>query len=280
MSDGDAAAEAASGSSFYAGMRVLPKREREAMYAIYLFCREVDDIADDQEGDRPTRMAALDRWRADLAALYAGGDAGRAAFLAPAVRRFGLSRDDFEAVIDGMGMDVAQDIRWPPSELLAVYCDRVACAVGRLSVRVFGMDPARGGALAHHLGMALQLTNILRDVDEDAAIGRVYLPREAIDAAGIPITEPVGVVADPRIDRVCRGLAERAQAHFADAQAILRAPQPGHLIAPKLMAGAYASLLRRMVRAGWAPPRHRVRHNRLALLWLLLRLKLGQRRPA
>lgn len=271
------AARGASGSSFYAGMRVLPKPERAAMYAIYAFCREVDDIADDQRGDRADRAVALDQWRTDLDALYAGRDAGAAAFLAPAVRRFGLARADFEAVIDGMAMDVAEDICCPREAVLAAYCDRVACAVGRLSVRIFGMDAGPGLALAHHLGMALQLTNILRDVDEDAAIGRVYLPCEPIVAAGIRIATPAQVVADPRIDGVCRLLSARAQSHFADAQAILRAPQPGHLIAPKLMAGAYASLLRRMERAGWAPPRTRVRHNRLALLWLLVRLKLGQR---
>jgi phytoene synthase len=270
------AAQAASGSSFYAGMRILPKPEREAMYAIYAYCRAVDDIADDLGGTQAAREAALGEWRQAIAALYCGGDAGVAAFLAPAVRDFRVRREDFEAVIDGMAMDVARDIRWPAMTELDLYCDRVASAVGRLAVRVFGMDEEPGRLLAHHLGRALQLTNILRDVDEDAAIGRVYLPAEALTAAGVPLDELEQVVADPRIDRACRILAERAQGHF-DASADIFASRPaGHLIAPRLMYAAYARLLRRMLAAGWQPPRQRVRHSRLALLWTLLRLKLGR----
>ena len=266
---------AASRSSFYAGMRVLPKHEREAMYAIYAFCRAVDDIADNQRGDRAARAAQLDRWRADLAQLYAGGDGGQAGFLATAVRRFGLARADFDAVIDGMAMDVDHDICWPSHAEFDLYCDRVASAVGRLSVRVFGMEDRPGLALAFHLGRALQLTNILRDIDEDAGIGRVYLPREAIEAAGICIDDIAQVIGDPRIDQVAQGLATQARLHFDQSAKILRSRPRGHLIAPRLMAGAYAELLRRMVRVGWAPPRQRVRHNRIKLLWMLLRLRLG-----
>lgn len=262
----------AGGSSFYAGMRLLPKAEREAMYAIYAFCRAVDDIADDQQGDRPSRAAALDRWRRDLDALYAGGDAGQARIVAEAVQRFALDRADFEAVIDGMAMDVARDIRWPTIDELDLYCDRVASAVGRLSVRVFGMPHAPGIELAHHLGRALQLTNILRDIDEDAAIGRVYLPIEALDAVGITPTTPEAVAADPRIDQAVRPLAERARAHYRAADAILAARPTGHLLAPRLMEAVYAKLLTRMETVGWAPPRQRVRVSKPALLWTVARL--------
>ena len=267
---------AAQRSSFYAGMRVLPRPEREAMYAIYGFCRVVDDIADDLAGDRTSRAAELDGWMVDLARLYAGGDGGRAAFLAPHVRRFGLAKADFEAVIDGMAMDVARDIRWPSHAELDLYCDRVASAVGRLSVRVFGMEEAPGLKLAHHLGRALQLTNILRDIDEDAEIGRLYLPREAIEAAGIPLGDLHRIIDDPRIDGVAQGVAAEARVHFEASQALLAKRPHGHLIAPKLMAGAYAELLRRMTRTGWTAPRTRIRHNRLALLWLLVRLRLAR----
>lgn len=256
-----------SGSSFYAGMRVLPKAEREAMYAIYGFCRLVDDIADDQQGNREGRMQALDAWRADLDALYAGGPPGQAVLVAEAVTRFGLDRADFEAVIDGMAMDVDRDIRWPPMAELDLYCDRVASAVGRLSVRIFGMDEAPGIALAYHLGRALQLTNILRDVDEDAEIGRVYLPAEAITAAGIPFTTPLEVVADPRIDAACRALAATAHEHYRQAHAVLVARPRGHLIAPRLMEAAYAKVLRRTEAVGWKPPRQRVKVSKLGLLW-------------
>jgi presqualene diphosphate synthase len=263
-----------SGSSFYAGMRVLPKVQREAMYAVYGFCREVDDIADDEVGDRPARAAALDAWRADIESLYAGGDPGRAALVAEAVRRFALDKADFLAVIDGMAMDVERDIRWPSMAELALYCDRVASAVGRLSVKIFGMEDAVGIALAHHLGLALQYTNILRDVDEDAAIGRVYLPREALLGAGIDLLDPITVVGDPRVDAACRVLAAEAHTHFTAAQAILDGRPRGHLIAPRLMAAVYAPILTRMDAEGWAPPRTRIKVNKPALIFTVLRLML------
>jgi presqualene diphosphate synthase len=274
MSKGTASSPAvqASGSSFYAGMRMLPKKEREAMYAIYGFCRAVDDIADDYLGDRAERASALDRWRRDLDAAYAGRDPGRAALVAEPIRQFDLDRADFEAVIDGMAMDVARDICWPSIYELDLYCDRVASAVGRLSVKVFGMARAPGLELAHHLGRALQLTNILRDIDEDAAIGRVYLPEEALTGAGIALTTPIAVVSDPRIDIAVRPLVARVHDHYRAADAVLAARPEGHLIAPRLMEAVYSKLLRRMEKIGWLPPRHRVRVSKPVLLWTVARL--------
>ncbi len=149
----------ASRSSFYAAMRLMPKVEREAMYAIYAFCRAVDDIADDGVGTRAERHGALDRWREDMARLYGGGAPGKAAFLAETIARYRPRLEDFLAVIDGMDMDVAADIVAPDLATLDLYCDRVASAAGRLSVKVFGMDEGPGFALAYHLGRALQLTN-------------------------------------------------------------------------------------------------------------------------
>lgn len=263
-----------SGSSFYAGMRVLPKAEREAMYAVYAFCRQVDDIADDEGGDRAERAVALDAWRTDIESLYAGRDPGQAALVAEAVKRFGLRKDDFIAIIDGMAMDVERDIRWPAFDTLDLYCDRVASAVGRLSVRIFGMEERPGVELAYHLGRALQFTNILRDIDEDATIGRVYLPREPLVAAGVALDEPLILVADSRIDGACRMLAAKAHEHFAAAQAILAARPRGHLLAPRLMAAVYEPILRRMEAAGWGTPRTRIRVNKPALLFTVLRLSL------
>jgi squalene synthase HpnD len=175
-------------SSFYLAMRVLDPERRDAMYAIYAFCRAVDDIAD-EDGDRALRSAQLDEWRKDLDELYAGRVHQRCAYLAEPKRRFNLQREDFEAVIDGMAMDVEENIRAPDWNTLDLYCDRVASAVGRLSVRVFGIPGESGRLLAHHLGRALQLTNILRDLDEDAERGRLYLPREALERAGVDVPD-------------------------------------------------------------------------------------------
>lgn len=261
-------------SSFYLGMRVLPKARRDAMYSIYAFCRAVDDIADDQQGDRASRAAALQQWRDDIDALYAQGDAGQAAFLAPAVAQFSLARVDFQTIIDGMAMDVAEDVRWPSAETLDLYCDRVASAVGRLSVKAFGMDDEPGLALAYHLGRALQLTNILRDIDEDAAIGRVYLSRDALAVAGIEPTTPEALTTDPRIDVAARALARDAHAHFDAARKVLATRPKGHLLAPRLMETAYARLLTRMETMGWTPPRTRPRTNKLRIIFTVLRLSL------
>src|SRR6201996_6559089 len=217
----------ASGSSFYTAMRMMPARERDAMFAIYAFCRKVDDIADDGIGTRPQRHEKLDAWRADLDALYANAPSSQAAFLAPAVAQYSLRKEDFFTILDGMDMDVTEDIVAPDLATLDLYCERVASAVGRLSIKVFGMDEGPGFELAHHLGRALQLTNILRDIDEDADIGRLYLPREYLFAAGFRSLDPKMVVSDARVDLACRQVAALAHEHYDKAQKILVARPQG-----------------------------------------------------
>ena len=261
-------------SSFYAGMRVLPKAERDAMFAVYAFCRAVDDIADDIEGTTEERRAGLASWRADIDSLYAGGPPGKAALVATAVSQFGLAREDFHAVIDGMAMDIDATIRAPDAATLDLYCDRVASAVGRLSVRIFGMSGSAATDLAHHLGRALQLTNILRDVDEDAEIGRLYLPREQLVAHGIDGDDPLKVAADARLDGVCRDVAALAHMHYAAADAVLAKRPPGHLFAPRLMSAVYATTLKRMEQTGWKSPRTRTKLGKRALLWTVMRVWL------
>ena len=264
------AAQRASGSSFYSGMRILPRPQREAMFEIYSFCRAVDDIADDP-GPRDTRREQLQCWRTDIDALYRGEAPPQLEGLARAVQRFDLQREDFLAVIDGMEMDVAADIRAPDAATLALYCDRVACAVGRLSVRIFGMERAAGLALADHLGRALQLTNILRDLDEDAAMGRLYLPREALRDCGIISTDPATVLANPMLGEACAVLVRQAEAHFRQAQAIMAQNPRRAVRAPRIMGEAYGLILGRLVVRGFAPPRARVRLPRARLLFIVLR---------
>ena len=264
------AAQRASGSSFYSGMRILPRPQREAMFEIYSFCRAVDDVADDP-GPREPRREQLQRWRADIDALYRGAPPQQLTGLARAVQEFDLQREDFLAVIDGMEMDVVADIRAPDAATLALYCDRVACAVGRLSVRVFGMERALGLALADHLGRALQLTNILRDLDEDAAMGRLYLPREALRDCGIISTDPTTVLANPMLGEACGVLVRQAQAHFRQAEAIMAQNPRRAVRAPRIMGEAYGLILGRLAARGFAPPRPRVRLPRPRLLLIVLR---------
>lgn len=271
MTDVDTSpAQTASGSSFYAAMRILPREQREAMFHIYSFCRKVDDIAD-SDGPRAERLEALAQWRRDIDALYAGNPSPRVAPYQSAVKQFGLKREDFIAIIDGMEMDVPAEIRAPDEATLDLYCDRVASAVGRLSVRVFGLSEEDGIALSYNLGRALQLTNILRDIDEDAGIGRLYLPRELLDAAGIASSDPQIVAADPNVPKVCAPIVAWVKVYFAKADEIM-ARYPRNVVrAPRIMSKYYQEILKRLLARGFAPPRQPVKLSKATKMSILLR---------
>lgn len=260
----------ASGSSFYAAMRILPHDQREAMFQIYSFCRQVDDIAD-SDGPREQRLAALQEWRNDIDALYQGHPPPRLKDYVASVKTFGLKREDFLAIVDGMEMDVPQDIRAPDMATLDLYCDRVASAVGRLSVRVFGMPGEDGILLAHHLGRALQLTNILRDIDEDAGLGRLYLPREALLHAGITSDDPNRVIAERALPKVCLPLAQRAKSHFEQSDEIMNRNKRRVVRAPRIMSKYYHSILDLLIARGFTAPREPVRVSKVTRILILLR---------
>jgi phytoene synthase len=267
------AAAVTSGSSFYLAMRILPAAQRDAMYQVYAFCRAVDDIAD-SDLPRAERAAGLAAWRADIDACYAGTPPATLAALTRHIHTFHLQRDDFHAMIDGMAMDAAEDICAPDEATLDLYCDRVASAAGRLSVRIFGMAEAPGRALSHHLGRALQLTNILRDIDEDADIDRCYLPRELLAREGIAARNPHAIAADPALPRVCATLAERAKRHFAEADAIMDAAPRAQVKAPRIMSGVYRCLLEKTLERGFDLPRTKVSKPRARLMWIVARYAL------
>ncbi len=263
-----------SGSSFYGAMRLLPREKREAMFAVYAFCRAVDDIADGP-GTPEARAAALAEWRDEIDALYAGRP-GRplTRALAGAVARFGLRRGDFEAVIDGVSMDAAPGMVAPDFARLERYCARVAGAVGLLSVRVFGCTDPRADDYALALGHALQLTNILRDVAEDAEDGRLYLPAELLDAAGIETRDPRAVVAHPALAKACAALAEIALRRFDEARttlATLPAADRAALRPAVVMMAVYRRLLDRLMRRGWRRIEAPVTVPRAEKVWIALR---------
>ncbi len=266
----------ASKSSFYLAMRLMPPTQRQAMFEIYSFCRAVDDIADDG-APRETALAGLQRWRDDLAQLYAGSPPARLKSLAEAVAAFGLKREDFLAVIDGMEMDVERTVGAGATDwaTLDLYCDRVASAVGRLSAPVFGMNAADGVALAHHLGRALQLTNILRDLDEDAEIDRLYLPTEALSEAGVEAVGARGAINDPNIEQACLAVAARARAHFAAAQEIFDRTPSAVARTPRIMGEAYRHILHRLYARGWTAPRAPLKLGKMKLLMIVARCFLA-----
>jgi presqualene diphosphate synthase len=267
--DGDAA-KRASGSSFYHAMRILPRSQRQAMFEIYSFCRDVDDIADDP-GDRSGRRTQLQQWRQDIDALYGGRPPARLRGLAQAVREFALAREDFLAVVDGMEMDVESDIRAPDLAMLDLYCDRVASAVGHLSVRIFGDASPAADRVAYSLGRALQLTNILRDVVEDAERGRLYLPAELLRKHGIAATAPGPVLDDPRVADVCADLAIVAEQHFADAHAVMAQCSHRAMRPAAVMAAVYGATLQSLRRRGWSRLDEPVSLSKPVKIWLALR---------
>lgn len=261
----------AAGTSFYWAMRLLPRERRHGMYAVYAWCREVDDIAD---GDWSVarKLAALAAWRDEIAALYAGRPRH---LVARALHRpmlhYRLRHADFLAVIDGMEMDAREDIRAPDLATLDLYCARVAGAVGHLSVHIFGDAGEAAHQVADALGRALQLTNILRDLDEDARRGRLYLPREILGRHGIRDMDPLAVLRHPALPGVCREVAAIAQAHFRDSARAMALCRRRAMRPAAVMGAVYGATLRELLRLEWRDPAARISLSKPRKVWMVLR---------
>jgi phytoene synthase len=261
----------AAGTSFYWAMRLLPRDRRNGMYAVYAFCREVDDIAD---GERPVehKLAALAAWHEEIEALYDGHPRHLVArALAGPVQDYQLRREDFLAILAGMEMDARGDIRAPDLATLDLYCARVASAVGHLSVHIFGDSSDAAHAVADSLGRALQLTNILRDLAEDAARQRLYLPREILDRHGIRGDEPGAVLRHPALPATCRDVAAIAESHFRQAARAMEQCSHRAMRPAAVMAALYRATLSALQRSGWRNPTERIRLATSMKLWLVLR---------
>ena len=266
---------ARSKTSFFAGMRALPRRRRKAMYAVYAFCREVDDIAD-EPGDFERRLAMLAAWRSEIERLYDGQPSypTTRALLGP-VTEFGLPKVEFLAVIDGMESDLRNAIRAPSTVELRIYCRQVAGAVGMLSVNIFGADEPEAPEIAETLGEALQFTNILRDLAEDGARGRLYLPREMLRHHGIDSDDPVVVLAHAALPKACAELAAEARQRFDRTRTLMDRCARRRLKPCVLMIEVYERILARLEQEAWRDPSRRVRLSRPTKLWILLRYVLG-----
>ena len=266
---------ARSGSSFLWGMRLLPRVRRDAMHALYAFCREVDDIADGP-GEPDERMRGLGAWRTEIEALYAGRPSRPVArALAPAVAAFNLPRPEFLAIIEGMEMDVAGTMRAPSATELDTYCRRVAGSVGLLSIRAFGAAEPEAHTLALVLGRALQLTNILRDLAEDAALGRLYLPRELLAAHGIETREPAAALAHPGLPGACAEIAAEARAGYTETRRLLAHCDRRRLRPSVAMMEVYERILDLLEARGWREPGRGVHVSSAEKLWISVRLGLA-----
>ncbi len=261
---------AASGSSFYYSFRFLDPDRRRAITALYAFCREVDDVVDECK-DPHLAQVKLAWWRGEVEATYAGSPqhpVGRA--LAPQVRAFDLPKEQLLEIIDGMEMDLHQS-RYPDFKALQLYCYRVASVVGLLAARIFGYEDHRTQHYAHHLGLAFQLTNIIRDVGEDARRGRIYLPLEDLERFAVPEAEILHCRYGPGFPPLMEFQIERAQHYYDLALNALpevdrKRQRPG-----LVMAAIYRTLLEEIRSDGCRVLTHRVSLPPARKLWLAAR---------
>jgi len=259
---------ASSGTSFLWGMRVLPAERRRAMYAIYAFCREVDDIAD-EPGEEADKRQALAAWREEVDRLYAGRPqwpTTRA--LESPVRRYHLPRKEFLAIIDGMEIDAAPVVRMRRLPDLLDYCRKVAGSVGVLSVHVFGVPMHPGPKIADVLGNALQLTNILRDLKEDAELQRLYVPQELLDRHGVTERSLGRLFSQPGFPGVCGELSGLARGYYAEADRLLEDFGWRKMRPAALMMAVYRETLDRLERRGWKRIGGPIRLSRARKTWL------------
>jgi phytoene synthase len=219
------------------------------MRALYVFYREVDDIADG-DASRSLKQILLANWRSEIGLLFAGRpqhDVTRQ--LSKAVDLYGLRCDDFLAIIDGM--DARADIRAPSFAELDRHCERMAVAIGRISVRIFGETSPAGQRVAAELGRALQLTDILCDLAGDARLHRLYLPRELLHAHDIFATMPSWVLAQPALPDVCRDLALLAERHYAAAGEAIAACPRWTMRPAAVVLAMYRAVLHELLARGW-----------------------------
>ncbi|MCY4430836.1 MAG: presqualene diphosphate synthase HpnD [Rhodospirillales bacterium] len=265
---------ARSGTSFLWGLRVLPSERRRAMHAIYAFCREVDDIAD-EPGPVDDKARALAAWREEIRRLYAGRPTWPTTkeLLYP-VQRFDLPEREFLAVIDGMEIDAAPTVQMHSLTDLLSYCRKVAGAVGMLSIHAFGVPQHPGPLIAENLGNALQLTNILRDLKEDAALQRLYVPLDLLRRYHV-VTRPASAVFDdPGFPAVGAHLAGVARGYYAEADRLLSELGWRRMRPAALMMAVYRETLDRLERRGWSQIGDPIRLTPARKLYLALRYGL------
>ncbi len=258
---------AQSGSSFYYSFLFLPPERRQAITALYAFCREVDDVVD-ETSDPQVAQTTLDWWRKEVARLLAGEPTHPVTLaLQPHMKTFGLSGEHLLAVIDGMAMDLTQT-RYLDFIALERYCWHVASVVGLMSARIFGITDERTLQYAEKLGLAFQLTNIIRDVGEDARRGRIYLPISELQQFEVPASDLLTAKHSERFEQLMRFQTERAQRYYDEAFALLPKQDRRAQRAGLIMAAIYRALLDEVERDGFRVLQHRISLTPLRKLWL------------
>lgn len=269
---------AASGSSFYYSFLFLPPPQRRAITALYAFCREVDDTVDEATDDTVARTR-LAWWRDEIDRLFSGRPQHPVAqALAPAITAYGLDRSRLLEIVDGMQMDLDQT-RYLDFPNLRLYCHRVAGVVGTLSAGIFSPTRRDLDAYAEALGVALQLTNIIRDVGEDARRGRIYLPIDDLQRFEVPAHQILASEHSERFAALMRFQAQRARGYYREAFEALPASARREQRTGLIMAAIYSTLLDEIERDGFQVLRQRVSLTPVRKLWLAWRTYVGARIP-
>ena len=258
---------AKSGSSFYYSFLFLPAERRRAITALYAFCREVDDIADEVK-DVGVARTKLAWWRTEVANLFAGHPQHPVTkALAPFAAPYGLDAARMNEIIDGMEMDLTYH-RYPDFDGLKLYCHRVAGVVGQLSATIFGYRNPSTLEYAENLGIAFQLTNIIRDVGEDARRDRVYLPQDELAREGLTAEDILARKGGEAFVKVMRAQATRAESFYDAAYAKLAPEDRSSQRAGLIMAAIYGTLLEEIRRDNFAVLEQRVGLTPLRKLWI------------
>ena len=264
-------AGASSGSSFHYSFTLLPREKRQGIEAVYAFCRVIDDAADEAAGDTGRAAAALALHRQEIGRCYTGTPTLPVArSLQECIRRFAISRQPFDELLDGVEMDL-RTFRYATFDELRVYCYRVASTVGLICLSIFGCREARSSDYAVDLGIALQLTNILRDLRTDALRGRIYVPLEEIDRFGYSEAGLLAGVRNASFLALMRHQVDRARQHFESAARILPAGDRPRLLAAEVMGAIYRRLLRRIEAEQFSVFDRRINVPRLTQMSVALR---------
>lgn len=268
----------ASGTSFYWAMRILPPKKRNAIFAVYAFCREVDDIADSR-AENIDKLRLLADWRAEIDKLFAGcPELPVSRALSVPIKQFGLRKETFLEVIEGMEFDASSSVRVPTILALEEYCDLVACAVGRLANQIFEIEKPLGEPVAVALGQALQLTNILRDLNEDAKINRMYVPKEMLSAYGITDPDTESIINHPKFPKICSELASIARQRFIDAEMAISCCDRKKIIPAIMMMKNYSRILDKLVKRGWRRLSEPVSLSKIQKFWLAISTTVRSRK--
>ncbi len=237
-------------SNFAAAFFFLPKEEREALQLVYAYCRILDDIVD-EPGAHADKRRGLAEWNEELDQIYNGRPrTPLGKDLQKAVKRFRLSREPLQKIIEGCAMDLDHE-RYETFDDLYLYCTKVASAVGQSCIEIFGYENTRTRDYAEHLGVALQLTNILRDVGEDARRGRIYLPRRDLDQFKVSETDILAGRRTPEMNKLFEQFARRAESYYAQAEREKHELEPKRLVAAEIMGSIYHRVLQKIIRSGY-----------------------------